>query len=111
MDTQDPPTDPAYQSTRGLIGLDNEKRCYDVTLSRQEGSTTRHLASAQYWAGLTGGDTERLFLTFGGPVCVGRISYCPSDRVLTYKNLIYLLNLQFCLSKRSLNFMTKFLHS
>ena len=22
------------------------KRCYDVTLSRQEGSTTRHLASA-----------------------------------------------------------------
>ena len=24
----------------------NEKRCYDVTLSRQEGSTARHLASA-----------------------------------------------------------------
>ena len=34
MDTQDPPTDPAFQLTRGLIGLDNEKdamtsRCLD----------------------------------------------------------------------------------
>ena len=64
-------------------------------LSRQEGSTTRHLASAQHWTGLAGGDTGRLFLTFGGPVCADRISYCPLDRVLTYKNLIYLLNLQF----------------
>ena len=71
------------------------KRCYDVTLSRQEGSTTRHLASAHHWAGLAGGDTGRLFLTFGGPVRADRISYCPLDRVLTYKNLIYLLNLQF----------------
>ena len=51
---------------------------------------TRHLASAQYWAGLAGGDTGRLFLTFGGPVRADRISYCPLDRVLTYKNLIYL---------------------
>ena len=47
MDTQDPPTDPAVSFTRGLIGLDNEKRCYDITLSRQEGSTTHHLESAQ----------------------------------------------------------------
>ena len=70
------------------------KRCYDVTLSRQEGSTTRHLASAHHWAGLAGGDTGRLFLTFGGPVRADWISYCPLDRVLTYKNLIYLLNLQ-----------------
>ena len=31
---------------------------------------------------------------FGGPVCAERISNCPLDRVLTYKNLIYLLNLQ-----------------
>ena len=43
-----------------------------------------------------GGDTGRLFLTFGGPVCADRISYCPLDRVLTYKNLIFLLNLQDC---------------
>ena len=42
-----------------------------------------------------GGDTGRLFLAFGGPVCADRISSCPLDRVLTYKNLIYLLNLQF----------------
>ena len=41
------------------------------------------------------GNTGRLFLAFGGPVCADRISYCPLDRVLTYKNLIYLLNLQF----------------
>ena len=39
------------------------------------------------------GNTGRLFLTFGGPVCTDRISNCPLDRVLTY-NLIYLLNLQ-----------------
>ena len=41
-----------------------------------------------------GGNTGRLFLAFGGPVCADRLSYCPLDRVLTYKNLIYLLNLQ-----------------
>ena len=43
-----------------------------------------------------GGNTGRLFLAFGGPVCADRISNCPLDRVLTYKNLIYLLNLQYC---------------
>ena len=42
-----------------------------------------------------GGNTGRLFLAFGGPVCADRISNCPLDRVLTCKNLIYLLNLQF----------------
>ena len=68
---------------------------YDVTLSRQEGSMMHHLASAQYWDRPAGGDTGRLFLVFGGPVCADRISNCPMDRVLTYKNLIYLLNLQF----------------
>ena len=55
----------------------------------------RHLASAQYWDRPAGGDTEHLFLAFGGPVCADRISNCPLDKVLTYKNLIYLLNLQF----------------
>ena len=35
-----------------------------------------------------GENTERLFLAFGGPVCADRISNCPLDRVLTYKNLI-----------------------
>ena len=56
-----------------------------------------HLASAQYWTGLAGGITGHLFLTFGGPVCADLISNCPLDRVLTYKNLIYLLNLQYSL--------------
>ena len=32
---------------------------------------------------------------FGRIVRVNRQSNCPLDRVLTYKNLIYLLNLQF----------------
>ena len=72
-------------------------------LSRQEGSMTRHLASAQHWTGLAGGDTGRLFLTFGGPVCADQISYCPLDRVLTCKNLIYLLNLQFSLENIKLH--------
>ena len=55
----------------------------------------RHLANAHYWDRPAGGNTGRLFLAFGGPVCADRISNCPLDRVLTYKNLIYLLNLQF----------------
>ena len=42
-----------------------------------------------------GGNTGRVFLTFGGPVCADRNSIYPLDRVLTYKSLIYLLNLQF----------------
>ena len=50
-----------------------------------------------------GGNTGRLFLAFGGPVCADRFSNCPLDRVLTYKNLIYLLNLQFyCVNISSL---------
>ena len=55
----------------------------------------RHLANAQYWDRPAGGNTGRLFLAFGGPVCADRFGNCPLDRVLTYKNLIYLLNLQF----------------
>ena len=55
----------------------------------------RHLANAQYWDRPAGGNTGRLFLAFGGPVCADRISNCPLDRVLTYKNFIYLLNLQY----------------
>ena len=58
-------------------------------LSRQEVNTMRHLANAQYWDRPAGGNTGRLLSD------VDRISNCPLDRVLTYKNLIYLLNLQF----------------
>ena len=42
-----------------------------------------------------GGNTGRLFLAFGGRSAPTGLAYCPLDRVLTYKNLIYLLNLQF----------------
>ena len=45
MDGQDPPNRPRYQLTRGLIGLDSEKRRYDVILTRQEVCTRRHLAN------------------------------------------------------------------
>ena len=61
----------------------------------------RHLANAQYWDRPAGGNTGRLFLAFGGPVCADRFSNCPLDRVLTYKNLIYLLNLQIFLENCS----------
>ena len=54
----------------------------------------RHLVNAQYEASLAGGNTGQLFLSFGGLVCADQISNCPLDRVLTYKNLIYLSNLQ-----------------
>ena len=56
-----------------------------------------HLASAQYWDWPACENTGRLFLTFGGPVCADRISNCPLDRALTYKNLIYFLNFQLSL--------------
>ena len=62
-----------------------------------------HLANAQSWSGLAGGNTGRLFLTFGGLVCADWISNCPLDRVLTYTNLICLLNLQFCVTKEHCN--------
>ena len=59
-----------------------------------------------------GGNTGRLFLAFGGPVCADRISNCPLDRVLTYKNLIYLLNLQFCVGHlSSVNLVTNAQHA
>ena len=45
MDGQDPPNRPRYQLTRGLIGLDSEKRRDDVILTRQEVCTRRHLAN------------------------------------------------------------------
>ena len=54
----------------------------------------RHLADALSWSVLPVLYTGRLFLTFGGTGRADWLSNCPLDRVLTYKNLIYLLNLQ-----------------
>ena len=100
MDTQDPPIRPRYQLTRGLIGLDNEKdamtsRCLDRKEVRH--ATLRAHTGTGTLVGALCTHIRRLFLSFGGPVCADRISNCPLDRVLTYKNLIYLLNLQICL--------------
>ena len=56
-----------------------------------------------------GGDTGRLFLAFGGLVCADRFSNCPLDRVLTYKDLIYFLNLQINVSlKLVVTFLSNF---
>ena len=51
---------------------------------------------------------RRLFLLFGGLVCTHQISNCPLDRVLTYKNLIYLLNLQIMFDDNLWKISTKF---
>ena len=56
----------------------------------------RHLVSVQYWDRPAGENRGRLFLRFGGPACADRISNCLLDKILTYTNLIYLLNLQVC---------------
>ena len=51
----------------------------------------RHFVSAQYWGRPV--ETQDIFFWH----LAGRISNCLLDRVLTYKNLIYLLNLQVCI--------------
>ena len=62
-------------------------------LSIQEGGSTRHLASALV-LGLAGRWKHRTSDVWRAGRA-DRNSICPLDRVLTYKNLIYLLNLQF----------------
>ena len=57
----------------------------------QEGSMIRHLANAQ----LAGIYTARLSVVWRARPDADQISTCPLSRVLTYKNLIYLLNFQF----------------
>ena len=113
MDRQGPPNRPRYQLTVGLNRFRQQKRYDDVILSGQEGSTMLHLANAQYMTGPAGGNTGWP-LSFGGPVCAKQISNCPLGRVLTYKNLlinfanfltyknlIYLLILQICMSEQA----------
>ena len=67
MDRRSPPNKPRYKLTRGLSGFRQQKRCHDI-MSRQEVSIVHHLTG---------------------------IANCPLGKVLTYKNLIYLINLQF----------------
>ena len=100
MDTQDSPNRPRYQLTRGLRGLDNEKDAMtSACLDRKEvrGAIWGvHSTGTGHLVGALCTHIRRLFLSFGRPVYADRISNCPLDRVLTYKNLIYLLNLQTC---------------
>ena len=52
MDRQGPPNRPGHQLPGGLNWFRQRKRCYEATLCKQEGSTMRHMANAQYWTGL-----------------------------------------------------------
>ena len=54
MDHQGPPIQPRYLPTRALHKIRQQKRCYDVTLSGQEGSTRWHLANAHSVTGPAG---------------------------------------------------------
>ena len=54
MDRQGPPIRPRYQLTRGLNRTRQRKRCYDVTMSRQDGSMMRHLVNAHSVTGSAG---------------------------------------------------------
>ena len=50
-----------------------QNRCFDVTLSRQEGSTTCYLANAQYQTSLASGNPGHLFPMFSGLVCTDKL--------------------------------------
>ena len=55
MDRQGPPNQPRYQLTKGLIIRFRQRKRRDaVSLSRQEGSTMRHLANAHSMTGSAG---------------------------------------------------------
>ena len=53
-----------------------------------------HLVNVQYQTGLASGRHKTAFLLFGGTGRANWYSNCPFVKVATYKNLIYLLNLQ-----------------
>ena len=66
MGSKEPPNQPLCQLNRGLNRFRQQKRCDDVSLSRQEGSTMLHLANADSVTSPAGGNTGQLFLLFGG---------------------------------------------
>ena len=66
MDRQGPPNRPRYQLTGGLNRFRQRKSHDDASLSRQEGSTMRHIANAHSVVGPAGGNTGWLFLLFVG---------------------------------------------
>ena len=73
MDTQGPPIQPCSQLTRGLIDLDIEKDAMTSgCLDRKEVRCATWRVQCEDRP--AGGNTGRLFLTFGGPVCADRFS-------------------------------------
>ena len=71
MDRQDPPNRPCYQLTWGLTRFRQQKRHDDLTLSRQEARTMRHLADAHSVTGSANisAVTTRLDLVIVGREC------------------------------------------
>ena len=53
-DRQGPPIRPRYQLTWSPDMFIKQKRCYNITLSRQEGSMMHHLANAHSLTGPVG---------------------------------------------------------
>ena len=96
MDRQGPTNRPRYQLTRGLTRTRHEK---DAMTSRCLDRKRKYDSPPGECALLTGPAGIIYRTSFSG-VWRDRsrrpIRNCPLDRVLTYKNLIYLLNLQFC---------------
>ena len=58
----------------------DKKKGKDPCVERPGTSTTDRQA---------GGNTGRLFLTFGGLVCADRLSYCPLDRMYKRNKISY----------------------
>ena len=94
MDKRGHSNQPHFLLTRGHLRLEEQKRCYDFMFYSREGSTARHLANSGNLTSPAGGDTKHLML--GSAAGTTNIATCPLGKVLTYKNLIYLLNLQVC---------------
>ena len=86
MDKRGPPNQPHIHLTSGHLRLEEQKRCYDITLSSQEVLHAPSECLKPSWS-----CRWRYKMSFSV------IANCPLGKVLTYKNLIYLFNLQFCL--------------
>ena len=66
----------------------------DLTFSSQEGSTAHHIVNGGNLISPTSGDTNIFFWYLAGLANASNITNYPLGEVLTYKNLVYLLNLQ-----------------
>ena len=92
MDRQSPPNRPPYQLTRGLNRFRQRKRCYNVTLSRQEGSMMCHLATAVGPADQYAHIQCDFFCCLAGRSMQARPSNCPPPPISLLGVLIGLVN-------------------